>query len=70
VGLADPVRPGVAEAVKECYAAGVRVVMITGDYPGTAASIGADRSPAQRADHTGLELDAMDDAALRQRIKT
>jgi len=32
VGFADPVRPNVAEAVQECYTAGVRVVMITGDY--------------------------------------
>ncbi len=70
VGLADPVRPGVADAVKECYAAGIRVVMITGDYPGTAASIGRRIG----LDHngqiiTGLELDTMDDAALLRRIK-
>ncbi len=31
IGLADPVRPGVAEAIRECYDAGIRVVMITGD---------------------------------------
>ena len=37
-GLSDPVRPGVAEAVKECHTAGIRVAMITGDYPGTAAT--------------------------------
>ena len=36
IGMEDPVRPGVPEAVKECYSAGIRVVMITGDYPGTA----------------------------------
>ena len=39
VGLADPVRPGVAGAIKECYDAGIRVVMITGDYPATAQAI-------------------------------
>ena len=39
VGLADPVRPTVPAAIQECYAAGIRVVMITGDYPGTAQSI-------------------------------
>ena len=33
VGLADPLRPGVPEAVAECRTAGIRVVMITGDYP-------------------------------------
>ncbi len=39
VGLADPVRPKVADAVKECDTAGIRVVMITGDYPATAQQI-------------------------------
>ncbi|WP_228058301.1 MULTISPECIES: hypothetical protein [unclassified Nostoc] len=34
VGLSDPVRPNVAAAIQECYTAGIRVVMITGDYPG------------------------------------
>lgn len=39
VALADPVRPGVSEAIKDCYSAGIRVVMITGDYPVTAQNI-------------------------------
>ena len=39
VGLADPVRPAVPGAIRECYRAGVRVVMITGDYPSTAQAI-------------------------------
>jgi magnesium-transporting ATPase (P-type) len=39
VGLSDPVRPTVPEAIAECYTAGIRVVMITGDYPETAQSI-------------------------------
>lgn len=39
VGLADPVRPTVAPALQDCYRAGIRMVMITGDYPGTARSI-------------------------------
>ncbi|WP_028135692.1 cation-translocating P-type ATPase [Bradyrhizobium japonicum] len=39
VGLADPLRPGVPEAVAECRSAGIRVVMITGDYPATAMAI-------------------------------
>ncbi len=39
VGFADPVRPQVADAVRECYTAGIRVVMITGDYPLTAQNI-------------------------------
>jgi Ca2+-transporting ATPase len=39
IGMEDPVRPGVPEAIKECYSAGIRVVMITGDYHGTAQAI-------------------------------
>ena len=36
VGFADPLRPGVADAVAECRSAGIKVIMITGDYPATA----------------------------------
>ncbi len=39
VGLEDPVRPGVPDAVRRCMAAGIRVVMVTGDHPGTAVSV-------------------------------
>jgi Ca2+-transporting ATPase len=71
LGLADPVRPGVPEAVQECYAAGIRVIMITGDYPATAQSI-AEKIGLRPLDQiiTGPELDAMDDATLQERIRT
>ncbi len=71
VGLADPVRPTVPAAIKECYTAGIRVVMITGDYPATAQHIGRQIGlvPVD-ACITGPELDAMDDATLQERIKT
>lgn len=39
VGLADPLRAGVSQAVSECRNAGIRVVMVTGDYPATAKAI-------------------------------
>ena len=39
LGFEDPVRPSVKDAIKECYSAGIRVIMITGDYPETARSI-------------------------------
>lgn len=39
VGLADPARASVPSAVRECRSAGIRVIMITGDYPATAQAI-------------------------------
>ena len=65
VGLADPVRPGVPAAVAQCHAAGVRVVMITGDHPQTAASVGREiglRAPERAL--LGGDLEGLDDAAL------
>jgi Ca2+-transporting ATPase len=69
VGLADPVRPTVPAAIAECYTAGIRVIMITGDYPGTAQSIARQiglANPDQVI--TGPELDAMSDEDLTRRI--
>jgi Ca2+-transporting ATPase len=69
VGFSDPVRPMVAQAVKECYDAGIRVVMITGDYPVTAKKIGKEVG-LHCCDHaiTGAELDHMSDDELREKI--
>jgi Ca2+-transporting ATPase len=71
IGLADPVRPDVPESIRECYAAGIRVIMITGDYPGTAQNIARQiglRNPEETI--TGPELDGMTDEELARRIKT
>ncbi len=69
-GLHDPVRPGVAEAVAECTRAGVRVVMITGDYPGTALAIARQIGLNHTAGCiTGPELAAMDDQELARRVR-
>jgi Ca2+-transporting ATPase len=70
VGLEDPVRPTAVEAVGECETAGVRVVMITGDYPGTARNIA--RQAGLKADRvvTGAELDALSDAELRECVQS
>jgi len=71
VGLADPVRPTVAPALQDCYRAGIRMVMITGDYPGTARSIARQIGLVQRDEViTGPELDIMSDEELRHRIRT
>lgn len=70
VGLEDPIRPGVPAAVAECRTAGVRVVMITGDYPVTAQSIARQAGLSDPENViTGPELDQMSDADLTGRIK-
>lgn len=71
IGFSDPVRPSVPAAIAECRTAGIRVVMITGDYPGTAQSI-ARQIGLNPADDfiSGPQLDAMDDAELQQRIQS
>ncbi|MBD1858656.1 cation-translocating P-type ATPase [Leptolyngbya sp. FACHB-1624] len=71
VGLSDPVRPTVAAAIQECYTAGIRVVMITGDYSETAQTIARQVGLLQMgAVLTGAELDHMSDAELSQRIQS
>ncbi|MGZ6988163.1 MAG: cation-translocating P-type ATPase, partial [Thermoanaerobaculia bacterium] len=69
VCLADPLRPGVADAVAECERAGVRTVMITGDYPGTARAIAAGAGLPSGDVLTGAELEALDDAGLSSRVR-
>lgn len=71
IHLHDPVRPGVPEAVAECARAGVRTVMITGDYPGTALSVAKEVGLNYEAGViTGPELDKLSDLELAERIKT
>ena len=69
VGLQDPVRPGVAEAIEECRSAGVRVVMITGDHAQTAVSIARQIGLAHPGSVvTGRDISAMGDEELARRI--
>ncbi|MHB9132607.1 MAG: cation-translocating P-type ATPase [Armatimonadota bacterium] len=71
IGLIDPVRPDVPAAIRECANAGVRVVMITGDYPGTAQTVARTIGlPRPGEVITGAELEEMSDDELRQRIRT
>ncbi|GCL64686.1 cation-translocating P-type ATPase [Pseudaquabacterium pictum] len=75
LGLADPVRPQVPAAVAECRAAGIRVVMITGDYPATARAI-ARQAGLSGADNgagdvlSGDEIATLSDEALCARMAT
>jgi Ca2+-transporting ATPase len=71
VGLEDPIRPEVPQAIKECNDAGIKVMMITGDYPSTAKSIAAQIGmDAGKEIMTGDELMNISDAALEQRISS
>ena len=68
-GLADPLREGVPQAVAECRSAGIRVVMITGDYPATARAIAAQSGIDGGSVLSGNELETMDDETLRARVR-
>ncbi|MFA6430852.1 MAG: cation-translocating P-type ATPase [Candidatus Margulisiibacteriota bacterium] len=71
VGFIDPIRETVPNSVKEAYSAGIRVIMITGDYPGTAKfvarSIGLN-NPEECI--TGLELESLTSEELSHKIKS
>ena len=69
-GLADPIRRTVPAALAECRTAGIRVIMITGDYPGTALAIAREIGlDAGERVVTGAEIEAMDDARLRETVR-
>ena len=72
VAMMDPPRPEVSEAVQKCHHAGIRIIMITGDYGLTAESI-ARRVGIIRGSHprivTGFDLNAMDEQALEEALK-
>jgi Ca2+-transporting ATPase len=69
VGLLDPVRESVPAAVGECRTAGIRVLMITGDYPATAEAIARRAGIDAARVTTGADLAAMDDDELRVRVR-
>jgi Ca2+-transporting ATPase len=69
VALADPLRASVPAAVALCRRAGIRVVMITGDYPGTALEIGRQAGLAPGAPVTGADVERMSDAELARAVR-
>jgi Ca2+-transporting ATPase len=70
VGLADPLRSSAPAAIAECRSAGIKVIMITGDYPATARAIA--RKAGLDADDllTGEEMEALSDEGLAARVRT
>ena len=70
IGLSDPIRKNVKQAVSECHTAGIRVIMITGDYPVTAKHIAMEIG-LENSDRciTGQELQLMTEDELCEKIK-
>jgi P-type Ca2+ transporter type 2C len=70
IGLEDPIRPEVPQAIKECSEAGIKVIMITGDFPATAKSIAQQIGlPTEGKIIAGSELNIMSDEELKEKIK-
>lgn len=71
VGIIDPPREEVAPAIADAHRAGIRIIMITGDHPRTAARIAEDLGIIEAgADAlTGAEIDQLDDAGLAEAVK-
>ncbi len=71
VGMIDPPREEAAVAIAEARRAGIRIIMITGDHPRTAARIAADLGivAAGSTALTGIEMDALDDAAFAEAVR-
>jgi P-type Ca2+ transporter type 2C len=71
VGIIDPPRPEAALAIRAAHRAGIRVIMITGDHPRTAARIAADLgiTEAGAAALSGAELDALDNAGFEEAVR-
>ena len=70
IGFADPLRTNVPAAVAECRAAGIKVVMITGDYPITAKAIGQQAGIDSAHVLNGDAIEIMTDEALTIALKT
>ena len=70
LGLADPLRTEIPQAVRECHEAGLRVIMITGDYPVTARAIARQAGLDAQAVLNGDEMAQLSDRDLQQRLRT
>jgi Ca2+-transporting ATPase len=70
LGFEDPIRPEVPEAIKQCYSAGIKVIMITGDYPETAKNIGKQAGLNEHDEIlTGHDLKNLTESELKEKIR-
>jgi Ca2+-transporting ATPase len=69
IGLTDPLRPEIAQAMADCQSAGIQVIVITGDFPATAREIARQAGLPEGETLTGDVLEGLDDAALRERLR-
>ena len=70
LGFEDPIRPEVPEAIKQCYSAGIKVIMITGDYPETAKNIGKQAGLNEQDEIlTGHDLKNLSESELKEKIR-
>jgi potassium/sodium efflux P-type ATPase len=71
VGMIDPPRPEAKTAIAEAQAAGIRILMITGDHPRTAARIAVDLGMVDEGAQvlTGLEIEALDEERTREEVR-
>lgn len=70
VGISDPLRPSVVEAIQRCHEAGVRIIMLTGDHPATARAIAQEAGLLGPGDEiiSATELAELQNGELDQRL--
>lgn len=69
LALEDPIRPEVPQAIQECTQAGIKVIMITGDFPATAKTIGLQAGLSSANVVSGSELQNLSEEELKEKIK-
>ena len=69
IGLTDPLRPEIPQAVADCQSAGIQVIVITGDFPATAREIARQAGLPDGPTLTGEAMEGLDDVALGERLR-
>jgi Ca2+-transporting ATPase len=68
IGFADPLRPGMGDALREAQEAGIQTIVVTGDHPATAAAIARSAGLGWERIETGTDLAAWDDEQLAREL--